>query len=253
MPDALTLTLRLAEKFGLNVYVNTSGYFGKSIDRAFATLAQYPRFRHLEISIDRYHEAFVPRRFALNTAKAAYRLGLEVQFALQKEEWETDPALRAAIAEFPWASKYIQQLVDVGESIAGSGSRPIFAGPKGGCTKVGTLLFDEYGYAYPCCGTAQMARRTKGSGLPGFSLGSIHDLDFSDIVARLRDSRSLSVIHKIGPTALASFLDIEESCPGRGSCNICLDLHVNGHVKMLAEPGRKALMDFALGLGSPGQ
>jgi organic radical activating enzyme len=228
----LSFAVDLANHYALDAYINTSGFFGRSVHSALKTLQKYKTIARLEISIDTEHQGHLPLEYPLNTAAAAHVLGIPVQFAVQQDEWDRNFSLRKRLETMEWASVYKQTYAPVGDRNIHGNRKIMFPSfIHGGCGKVGNLLFDENGYAYPCTSAVAMAMRNsfQGEPLPGFTLGSIHMDSFNDIIQRLYSESRIELLATIGPSNAARLVEGMKSCDRDTTyCHTCIRIHENG-------------------------
>lgn len=239
--EATLFATALALRHNMVVSVNTSAYFAKGVAEAIEVLRPFQGLGLLEISVDKFHQEFIPITFASNCAEAANKLNIPYQFAVQQNEWKEGTAVFEHLAPLT-QSVCIQDFIPVGER--NSISAPVAVNKLGGCAKVGNLSFDEYGDAYPCSSAVAMARRgTQGGLIPEFSIGSIQTQSFEEIIHIMFNRYELEIIKNYGPITAQECWSKQfpvENHTARTYCDACVDLHCNGGAAALAdEPFRK--------------
>lgn len=68
--------LRTCNQNNLFAYVITAAHWASSEERAKSTLVSLPKIDLLSVSVDHFHEMFVPLNYALNAVQAAQELGV---------------------------------------------------------------------------------------------------------------------------------------------------------------------------------
>lgn len=222
------VTRRAVER-GLSVFVNTSAYFAATEASARKALAGFEELRQLEVSLDSWHADFVGPALAVRCLRVARELGIPTQLSVQRHEIGTFAA-EVGEARSLGATICLQDYAPIGERNGEAGLESALTRPMtGGCAKVGNLVFDEHGNAYPCSSAVVMSRRRPRDGVvPGFVLGHI-DEGFAALVARMTERRSLSAIAHLGPDTLADLCGSgPRSDSGATYCDRCILLHRDG-------------------------
>jgi organic radical activating enzyme len=101
--------LEVALEYDIYTYVQSSGFWASSRERAIATLTQLPRITHLGISADEYHESFVPLQYVKNALEAAIECDIRPELSLRVWDMENDPFLQHFYAE----ENYLLQAIRV--------------------------------------------------------------------------------------------------------------------------------------------
>jgi len=227
--------LEVALEYDIYTYVQSSGFWASSKERAISTLTQLPRITHLGISADEYHESFVPLQYVKNALEAALECGMLPELCLRVWDMENDPFLQHfydVIGQDLLDQVYLdfEKIIPVGR-----GSQFISADQiqknkidhlsEGACDLAHQPSVDCDGKVLACCNT-RMARK-----YPALQLGDLNKKSFTQMTNEAEENYLLQAIRVWGPKRLAEIV-IEQGMGDRlkgiydknNICLLCTDL-----------------------------
>ncbi|TVT49761.1 MAG: radical SAM protein [Denitromonas halophila] len=244
MRRELKVAYSLALENKIEVHVNTSGHFATTQNSARRALEPFRLLASLEVSVDKAHEEYIDRERPLRCVSVAKELGIPVQVAVQELDWEEDIGLRLAV-EALGVPVYVQDHAPVGDrntvKVVSRATLPL----TGPCSKVGMLVFDEFGNCFPCTSCVAMSRREAVSGrIDGFSAGSIGNTDFANLAAKALENTLTRIVGVVGPNTAADLLGLAQSAP-KTHCDVCINMHCTVSQDIELQRGAQRLLQLA--------
>ena len=227
--------LEVAFEYDICTYVQSSGFWASSKERAIATLTQLPRITNLGISADEYHESFVPLQYVKNALEAALECGMLPEICLRVWDMDNDPFLKHFYDVI--GSDLLDQVYLDFEKIHAFGRGAQFLDPdqveknkidylpQGACDLAHHASIDCDGKVLACCNT-RMARK-----YPALQLGDLNEKSFTQMTDEAEENYLLQAIRVWGPKRLAEIV-IEQGMGDRlkgiydknNICLLCTDL-----------------------------
>ncbi len=236
--DRLCRILRYATAKGALVAVNTNGFWGKNYDDACDKIRELNEIgvKKLVVSIDEFHEKFIPTQFPINVIKACKSLHLEVelQFVSTKSSLRLsdllnshgDDLLNISCREIPC------------HPVGRAGAIPkdhLFLNKKApdGLCPSAIMSVSADGRLIPCCNTAGHS--------PELELGLVGD-DIPKINEKFQSDSLFAILRKRGPKAFYNIAVskelIDENNNHIDQCHLC-------HSLFKAEGSRTILTEYA--------
>lgn len=229
--ERLCTIIKYAANKGATVSVNTNGFWGTSLDTAFLKLqiAKQAGLKRLIVSIDDFHEEYIPRERPLNVIKACRKVHLEVelQYVATKASQRLadflkengDELLNVRCREIPCHP--------VGRASASVDEQDLFVQdsiPDGLCPSA-VLSISAYGKVIPCCNTA--------GHLPSLQVGTI-DEPLPDLHRKFRTDPVMRLLLTKGPKAFwETSIQAGYSPLANGyvnQCHLCYELFKDNEV-----------------------
>ena len=220
--------LHLAQDLGLTVALSSNGFWGKTPERARATVARLKAagLKLATISYDRYHADYQGPEPAVNIARAAGELGLMLNISITRTTQEDDlDAIVAPFAATPNANLRFYDVQPIGRA-RDFDKTTMRAETAGFCNACAAPALTDDGRLAACNGPSYFSQ----TGSP-LVPGSTHDEPLQTLLKRHQNDVILEAIRTHGPQWLADQL---ETLPGfenwqrenyGGMCDVCL--HVN--------------------------
>lgn len=223
--ERLCKIIRYATEKGALVSVNTNGYWGTSLDKAIekVQIVKSIGLKRLVVSVDDFHEEYIPREHVLNVIRACKKVHLEVelQYVSTKNSRRLadflkehgDVLLNVSCREIPCHP--------VGRASTSVKESDLFLQntiPDGLCPSA-ILSVSAYGKVIPCCNTA--------GHLPSLQIGTI-DSPLPELYQKFRNDPLMHVLLIKGPKALweaavkAGYLPRTDGYVDQ--CHLCYDL-----------------------------
>ncbi|MGY6528823.1 MAG: radical SAM protein [Cyanobacterium sp.] len=202
--------LEVALEYDIYTYVQSSGFWASSKERAIATLTPLPRITHLGISADEYHESFVPLQYVKNAVEAALECGMLPEISLRVWDMDNDPFLQHfynVIGQDLLEQVYIdfEKIIPLGRgtqflSVEQIQKNKIDHFPEGACNLAHHASVDCDGKVLACCNT-RMARK-----YPALQLGDLNEKSFTQMTNEAEENYLLQAIRVWGPKRLAEIV-----------------------------------------------
>lgn len=232
--DAMRAIARCGLAAGIQVAVNTNGFWSRNRARAEAMLDSMPGLSQIILSTDEYHEAFLPLEVVRDAALLSLSRDLLVDIYVC-----TSAGRRTGFVERLEALMGAELLAQVpvvvttletggrADSVPEAHWRPSAGGlPGGRCDLVNRPVVLEDGDVLACCNTT-VAKRCKQSPLV---VGNTHREALPDILRRARGDNLLQAIRVFGPRFVAERLDPDERAQLNREyldgdiCGLCSDI-----------------------------
>lgn len=207
--DDLLCVVQYAASRGFKPSITTNAFWGKPYERARSWIRklQEAGLVKLEISVDSFHQQYIPIEAPRNVIRAAKECGLEtVMLRCQVTEKTTlgNALQNLAIGDLVNTIVVSSPVVPMGRAEQEISADEIFlesAHPRGCCEDALTLTVTVQGDVYPCCAGSELC--------PALCLGSIARESLATIVNRAHSNIVLRTLVSVGPARLSAL--IEES------------------------------------------
>lgn len=241
--ERLCRIVQYATDKGAHVAINTNGFWGITIDVAHKKVETLKRLKvsHLTVSVDDFHEAYIPRKRVLNVVKACRKAQLlvRIQYVATKTTHRLadflkesgDDLLNIECREIPC------QPVGRAETLVPD--EDLFLDteiPQGKCPSA-ILSVSASGNVIPCCNSA--------GHLPALKIGTIRE-PLRELQQRFSVDPVIFVLRFMGPAALLD-VAIEAGYVPRSDgyvdqCHLCYELFKDPSVATAIRVAAKDLM-----------
>jgi organic radical activating enzyme len=234
--DVLTL-VRYAASQGFRPSITTNGFWGNDLQRAYSWMKQLKDagLVKLEISVDPFHQEYIPVSAPRNVIRAAKRCGLEtIMLRCQVTKQARLDRILADFDVLDLANTIIvsSPVVPMGRAEQEIPMETIFtesASPLGCCVDALILTVTVEGDVFPCCAGSELC--------PPLRLGNISEETLCAIVKRAQGNFVLRTLATIGPNRLAELLRQGNLgyllLPGyTNACHLCY--HIFSHPQLSA-------------------
>lgn len=241
--DRLCTIIQYATDKGALVSVNTNGFWGTTVDRAVEMVKRVKAcgLVHMVVSIDEFHQEYVPVERVLNVVRACKRVHLEVEVQCVATKRSRrladifsehgDTLLNITCREIPCHP--------VGRASVEIEEKDLFLNdtvPEGLCPSA-ILSISAYGKVIPCCNTA--------GHLPSLEIGTIEE-SLPELNEKFLRDPLMGMLRLKGPKALwEAAVEAGYVRPDGGyidQCHLCHDLFKNTEVaEALREAAPKLL------------
>lgn len=225
--------LEEAQRLGMVAAMTSNGYWGKTEQKAEATIARLKAagLRLLTISYDRYHADFMGPEPAVNIARAAIAAKLTFNVSITRTGDEADlEAIVAPFADVPRANLRFYDVQPVGR--ARDFDIETLRGEVGGfCNACNAPALADDGRLLACNGPSYFSDDAS-----PLIIGALQDDSMETLLRRHREDAVLEAIRTRGPQWLLGEL---EQMPGfegwarpayGGMCDLCLHLNSDPQV-----------------------
>ena len=225
---------------GLAVSVQTSAYWAESPAKAIRVLSSLPGISQLVVSVDEFHQEFVPFQNVANACTACAELGIDIRIhtlAYESERVETQLKERIPASVASKISVYRNQaihLVGRGHNLRDHPNivrQDVF--PERVCFSCSVAFLLPDGTVTACGGDMQW----NGKGCDFFELGVLGKNSFSEITSAAEKNYLVHAMRLWGPKRLAEIAIARGVAANLGStyirddiCDLCCDLFSNPEI-----------------------
>ncbi|MBH1991466.1 MAG: hypothetical protein I8H86_01120 [Sphingomonadaceae bacterium] len=207
-------------------YVNTGLFFANAKKPSSEIVRAIDGIDHLSISMDPFHEEFVPRQnvwvfidwFAKRYGDSK---GLSIQLCDSPLQPNYSPEITTQVENlfpsFVEVSSMVLQSVGRAQSNVRMQGMPV---EEHGCLSIGWPQVSFDGSILPCCTSSHLT-----SSLPShLKMGGISSLTWPTLLSQIRERTSLRFIRSCGPGYLRDRFDSRRSNVKETMCNVCVGL-----------------------------
>jgi len=241
--------IRYASKLGLIVECVTNSFWATServSEDKLKRLKEAGLFA-INLSVDRFHQEFIPIKRVQNAINAAKKVGLKVNIGYIATKNNRVDGIINQLEHIDLSRVKEFKCLPVGRAakmISGQDFLLSPGVPKGACEIFSTLYVDPAGFVYPCC--------SPGGLTTPLILGNIKNKLLSEIVEEGRLNPLILTIAIEGPSALAEI--IEEEGLGHklkesyvNICHLCHHLLSDGEsVKVIIEKLNRSAFEIIM-------
>jgi hypothetical protein len=225
-----------AEEIDLPAAVLSSGFWGKTLDDSRKILKRLPGLTGLALSVDRFHQEFVPLEYLKNIVTAATELELPICIFNCASKDDEDPIvseLNASLGQelSPFMIVFENPLHDLGRAEKKTGENdlvPVTDLPDFRCGNIDSVpVLLPSGEVVACCGEAFWSPSYVG----GLEVGWVPRDSFVEIRERVSRNPLMQTLRVLGPKDLAIMVEkmgLGHLLRGRYKrddiCDLCSDL-----------------------------
>jgi MoaA/NifB/PqqE/SkfB family radical SAM enzyme len=221
-PEMVRKIISYASTKGIKVYIVTNGSWGIDMKKAVRLLELIGPVSYIEISLDSFHQEFIPFESVINAARACIQRGINLgirglHFGFgAREKNSTTSALRKVL------KGHLDRKVNLF-------SEPLYIGGRATkiykdlplklcnrlpdlntCSILETIFISSYGEVYPCCSAGLSLGRES-----GFTIGNLSERPLRSIVEGARNAFIPGILRQYG---VRGFLKVIESIKGKNYC-----------------------------------
>lgn len=229
-PQALAYLSEIARKRGCVFRVLTSASWARTPEKAAAMLNKV-LVDHLVVSFDRYHQAFLPFKMAVNALRAGVDCGARCTLNVTAPAKELDADVERATAEIREAlgAEYAQRVEVTGQPIL-RGGRGLTTQDEGlepwhvfdCCSMVAQHFIKTDGRVIACCGPPAY---TSDQSTDWLTLGNLGEMSIAEIRSKAAHHSLVRAIHVLGPAFLYKLAGLAASRLGTRfdtRCSLCV-------------------------------
>lgn len=223
--------VKLAHHYNMQTTITSNCYWADSYEKAeaYCTELRNNGARSIKISVDDFHNKYVPYENIKNVIKASKVVGLRliVGCTITKNSMQLKGVLNSFEEEITNIALFQHKCYPLGrakEKISADN----FYYPKNildDCSDSGCILVTPNGNVYPCgsmCGT-----------IPSRLVGSIHNSSLDELICKASNNPHNKFICKHGVEAYLKELNLKNNDEYVDTCHACYEIFNNSHIKDL--------------------
>ncbi|MBI4244349.1 MAG: radical SAM protein [Planctomycetes bacterium] len=238
-PELLRAAIESAHKNNLHVEVQTSGYWAKTREKGLKFLREFPLFKILAVSYDKFHEKFLSIEYVRNAVISGLERGTPRVIVrgvhagyTRRSKQKNISFLKKTFSSLADRLNFVSIPLDIGGRAAVT-DRSVLGYKQAGklpsknfCNAYESIFIDSSGAVYPCCKSL--------SSLPNKDdvvIGDLNSEELENIMKRAGYLFLPNMLRKSGPQALVKWMDrnkgrgftreLRKNLPCNDVCGLC--------------------------------